>query len=390
MILTFALLLGIYITSLWGAYQVSDEQIMEKWEQSTHTIRDEPKRWVVMQHYDGSKLDTFTDNLIFQKLRNKDQLPPLQAGMSNSGYVRYWFGTIAIVRPMLAYVDYTSIRYFAISLVFLLLILTTIQLYRYLGLAYCLVYGLCLGMIHFWIFPLSLQYLPIFVIFSLGQLLIIFLDRHQKANLYHWFWAFFIIASLTNFFDLLTAPLLTYAIPYALALCLKNRSEVRLFWDNLKLTLVSGLAWICGYSLTWISKWLIGSNILHQNIIKNAQHQAAIRTGGRAGEVLNYIDILRKLGITLLPKEARVILVIALVVSIIFLACHWRNLRWSTLISLSPMILVGMLPFIWLAIMKNHCNTHYYFTYRIFIIPILCGFYYLLALVKPHSNHSKN
>lgn len=73
-LITFVLLIIVYYGLLFASYLIPDNWIDSNWQESVDVIASEEKRWEVISNIPGTRLDTFTDNLIFQKLNNTDSL----------------------------------------------------------------------------------------------------------------------------------------------------------------------------------------------------------------------------------------------------------------------------------------------------------------------------
>src|SRR5574344_925925 len=165
--LLFVLLVALYFSLMVLSYTIPFEKIAS-----------ETKRWSVMGEFKGTKLDTFTDNLIFNKLTNKEELSAIQAAMWNNGYERYWLGDIAVLRPMLMFMSYKHIRYLNIFLVFIVFYFSMTKVEKAISRTYAYLLMTMLLLIHFWIFPLSLHYTPVFIISLLGIVAVI--EVHQR------------------------------------------------------------------------------------------------------------------------------------------------------------------------------------------------------------------
>lgn len=378
-ILSFIALCIFYYLFMVIGYLVPDSIIADNWVESVTVINElEDTRWEVLTGFENTRLDTFTDNLIFQKLRNLDDLSPLQAGMWNSGYTRYWMGTVPIIRLALVFMSYSTIRYLNIFIIFSLFTIAAIFINKSLGLMHTLTFLLSLILIQFWIFPLSLQYTPVYVILMLTIIFILYLHQKNKINLSNMILLFFIVGSLTNFFDLLTAPLLTFGMPFIIYYILLNFDTIKSFNTNLINFVLTGISWLVGYSLTWIVNWGISTLVLNENVFANALNQMNVRTGG--GELQTFQEILMNLFNILLPRPMRFMLLIIFIVLIVQLIKNHQSAR--NIINLSPIFLTIILPILWVMFMRNHSQHHDYFVYRILTITIYGTLSWLLLSIK--------
>lgn len=383
LLLLFVLLVVLYFSLMVLSYTIPFEKIAVNLRYSLETIANETKRWSVMGEFKGTKLDTFTDNLIFNKLSNQEELSAIQAAMWNNGYERYWLGDIAVLRPMLIFISYKHIRYLNIFLVFIVFYFSMTKVEKAISRTYAYLLITMLLLIHFWIFPLSLQYTPVFIISLLGIVAVIEVHQRYGYRLSKMVLLFFTIGSVTNFFDLLTVPLLTFALPWMIYFVLVNQNHRRHFKHNLSETVILGWTWLMGFGLTWASKWAIGSVILKDNPFANVANQIALRTGGKTDEVLDVIEIIKNMWKILLPKTAIIILVIWL---IILLVQSFKGVKsYQHWLSTTPLLMIALVPFVWVFILKNHNFHHAYFTYRLFIITLFSVYTYLYLNVKQRN-----
>lgn len=363
LIIIFGLLLLFYVISMSLAFLIPDGLLMEKWQESVNVISGEGKRWMVIPGNEATKLDTFTDNLMFQRLRNRDGLNPLQAAMWNDGYYRYWMGIQIILRPLLIVLNYSGIRYLNIFFVLGLLSFTFSAISRSLGKKIAAVFLVSLAMVNVWIFPLSMQYTSAYAVMMIAILClcVCFKKGLLKDNQDVLF--FFVIGSFTNFFDLLTVPLLTFGMPFVVYFALVNKQTIRSFVSNFLLLLKTGLAWLFGYVLTWTAKWAIGSIVLKENIFVSAIRQILFRTAGNEEYPLAPEETMRNLINLMFPSYALKIIGLLLVLWLIVFIFYKKP--WKQIVSCLPLLLVALLPYVWFVILLNHNQHHYYFTYRI-------------------------
>lgn len=111
----------------------------------------------------------------------------------------------------------------------------------------------------------SMQYLPCLLIAVLATGVLLLLPNLQT---YECLVAFLVVGIITNYFDFLTAPLLTLGVPLAVVLYRKHRlgESKQLFW-----TLGTAcLGWGLGYFGFWVLKWLIGSLGTGVNVFADA------------------------------------------------------------------------------------------------------------------------
>lgn len=84
----------------------------------------------------------------------------------------------------------------------------------------------------------------------------ILVERYEKIKDFGML--FFITGMLTNFFDFLTVPMVTYAIPLTLYFLLKRRENNELNAKKIIIDIIKyGALWGIGYGATWFTKWAL-------------------------------------------------------------------------------------------------------------------------------------
>jgi len=365
--IVFLLLCTAYYVFLVIGYMIPGTLFEENWMESVHVINGlEEKRWLVMTGFEGTRLDTFTDNLIFQNLRNSDDLSPFKAAMWNSGYTRYWMGTVPLIRAGLVFMNYSTMRYLNIFIIFSLFAFVFSYMHKQLGIFHAMSLSISLLLIHFWIFPLSFQYSPVFIILMITILILLYLNKQNKISLFNVILLFFAVGSITNYFDLLTAPLLTFGLPYIVYYVIVNQEKIQAFKNNFLSFVGIGISWLSGYVLTWVANWTVSSIVLNENVFANAFNQIGVRTGG--GDLMSIPNILSRLFSIALPRPSYFIFLIILFIWIFSFIKYHRNM--SDLVNTTPILFTILLPIAWIVIMRNHSQIHDYFVYRNLAITI--------------------
>lgn len=174
----------------------------------------------------------------------------------------------------------------------------------------------------------------------------------------------------TSYFDFLTYPLVTLGIPLIF---------VMLFYDddktvnNIGRIIFYSFMWGIGYVGMWIAKWIIGSFLVKDNLIKVAIESLKARTSsedyGRIDAITMNIKVYRDLfykiifGILILYYLIRGLKVI-------------KNIKLSYIKEIVPYVIVAIMPFAWYFVTANHSCIHNFFTYRnliIFFFSTMCA-----------------
>lgn len=356
------------------------------------------------------QLDYYTDSIMLNLAYEVDAREPLHAAMADSetvsaldqppllmlgrlafdqdiqrlSYARYWHGYLVYLRPLLVWFDHTAILMIlggALAVMTLLLLHTLFRADRALALP--LAAGLVLTNIATVVQSLQLvQTYLIAVAFSLWMAR----TRRRSAS-FHTF-VFLLAGGVTAFFDVLTAPLMTWGLPLLVLLHVLHRE--RLLPDarrGLALIARSAAAWSYAYVGCWASKWVLASVILRRDVLADAFEQIAFRAGSRGTNVSQMVDAL--VGFTVPVRfsaplvnvgallewdnRSRLILNCGLYAAlalgaVAFLAAfRKRTLEGGWLVLLA---LVAAGPYAWYAVTAEHAARHYWFTYRSQVITI--------------------
>lgn len=339
-----------------------------------------PKLFNNMEQY---RMDNFTDALMMNQIYNIDRKHPVKAAMrmvrsSEEGgdwdqpgllvrrvngetleeqhYSRYWHGGSFLYRPLFMLMDYATLRFvlFIVSSILLLLLaccycqkagwVKTLALFM----GFLLTYG--------FVMQFSMQFFPVLALTVIGSLLVVKGDASKGFGL-----LFFIIGSLTCYFDLLTTLLLTLGIPLAILLSLNCDSSFSFrdqLWTMVKLTLLWGL----GFALTFVTKWTMATLILGQNIFSDAYNVGLYRM--EADEFTRWDAVTQNLGML----HWWIVGVIAFVL-FIFSLVKTRRFNFKKAILF---LTVGLMPYVWYFILSNHSYLHWWFTFRLQAMTVAC------------------
>lgn len=296
-------------------------------------------------------------------------------------YARYWHGYITILKPLLILTNYSGIRIIFLIITILLLSLLLYKLYKKLNIQIAIIF--LIGFLSISIFAVSQGINEILVyIISLIFSIVLLYKKDLQKNLVE---MFFVVGSITNFFDLLTAPLVTLGIPLIICILLlqkENNSLKDIFIKSTKIC----ISWCLAYGLTWIMKWFLTQLIYGRPIIAQSIEQARFRTG--VEQNIEFIVLLSKVK-NFLSKNVFTTLVSLIIVYIIckMLANRKEKIDFKQNIKNAiPYIITMFFPIIWYLVLKQHSYIHTFFTYRIIIISIISIFIIIYKLYEKTDN----
>lgn len=286
-------------------------------------------------------------------------------------YARYWHGYLTVLRPLLLIANLGQIRIIFTIVLFLLFIVFAYLIYKKINLTVAAIFTMGLAIVEYFYLGFSMQGIFVFLITMIAS--IILLAKNGKTKNLNIF--FFVTGMLTNFFDFLTVPMVTYAIPMILYFLLKQKEE-KVTVKNVLIDIIKyGMLWGIGYGLTWLTKWILVDLIYNKNIIKTAINQVLYRSTG-TNEI--FIKEVIEKNFEYERKFFPITTVITFVIIDIQLAVGKLKIKTDKLdikeylIKILPYIIIGVMPIIWYSILKDHSYKHAFFTYRNILITNIC------------------
>lgn len=362
-------------------------------------------------YVEGGRLDGFTDLLIMNTAMNKgkeegesiivrafensrysdengNQSASLEATIdnpelyNNQEYSRYWHGIQTIIRPLLLFFNYEEIRFLFMIIMFLLLIVVTIYLYKNLSIWHAIGFTLSMLLVCFFVVPASIQFISIFAITFITIIVINILYERKKENLCSYL--FFIVGGVTTFFDLLTVPLITLGIPLIVVLLLENKRGLTIKKAIIEIIKLS-LLWCISYATIFFAKWVIASIVLHKDMITVAIENIIFRANGSDEYPATRLGAIKANLQYLYNKVLLYIGILLGIVWIIGLIRNRKNIRKCK--CAIPLFIVSLYPYIWYCVFAGHSSIHSFFTYRIQAITI---FGLLCIIIETTQKNKKN
>lgn len=333
--------------------------------------------------WDQCQMDNFTDALIMNQIYNIDRKHPVRSAMivnrSSEGgldwdqpglllrrvhgeelkshqYSRYWHGNTFLFRFVLLLMDFNMLRWTLYLISGLLMVMLLCAYYPEAGTLKTMVLSFGFLVTCGFVTQFSMQFFPVLALTLIGSLLVIKRDKSKDFGL-----LFFIVGSLTCYFDLLTAPLLTLGIPLAVMLSLNKESQFDLK-RNLLTIIKLILLWGLGFALTFFMKWVLASLILGQNVLADAYEVALYRMDT---EDFTRWDALSR-NFKMIPLW---MIIVAVAVLIVIDVVRHKRLNCKKALAY---LLVGVMPLVWYLLLSNHSYIHWWFTYRLLAITITC------------------
>ena len=347
----------------------------------------------------GSRIDRYADSILLAIAWQYDSTHPLRSVMrsayyyteyrnenenlleavandygANRQYMRYWHGSIAIVRPLLVFFSLPGIYLvngviLAVLVVWLLAILIKNRLYvPAIGVA------AGLAMTASWYVPLSLEYTWTYLLMLLLSIIGVKLALRENRNCPG---IFFLIGGIvTNYLDFLTTETLTLTVPLLLILWVDiHRNGNSSGRSLLSKAGKAALNWGFGYVGMWVMKWVLAAIVLQENVMPYIAEHIGERIGGDIGigpgqyiigAVCNNVKCLFPFGYGGAGMFAGMVLL--LIVAYVGYVYHKKHICPEHILLY---VLIGLLPYIRYIVLHNHSYLHCFFTYRAQMATIL-------------------
>lgn len=391
--LTFLTMLLIAMGGLWLSYSIPSQWLEKNTALSLATFEAEgiypsygfrPRKIVLDNFTDSlmistafSAVDNSPHSLFFNdryvvSTQEANQLINLRAALEHTApltasYERYWHGYLVFLRPLLVILNYQGIRF--------LLHIFLIGMFGYLVYLFCrrgellksiALIGAALATDFLYVGQ-SLQFSSVFAIGIVASLWFV-LKRDKAVNVP---WLFFVTGMVTSYFDLLTAPLVTLGL---LLIVTTDEKSFLAFFKNT-------VAWSLGYSLFWVSKWLLVETFFYKGAMNGALGHVLNRTVNQADQQFSHIQTLI-LNISQLigyDKMSKIIcLGLALMLILLLVIYKKRHIQLQKTLY---WVVMATVPYAWYLVAANHSYLHVWFTYRAQFVTVAAGLMAYFTLI---------
>jgi hypothetical protein len=365
-------------------YKLPNGKVRKHVAESINTFKNEGTYPKLDDGFVISRLDNFTDSIILGELyysndsqstitkamkvyghhiRGNDPVKFLIDAVENgttdniSEYTRYWHGYIVIWKVLFAFFNYPQIKmlnYFAQ----IALVIVVIWLMQKKNLTkFIIPFIISLLLINPMVIHLCLAVSPAFYIIMISLIVVLLFHKtiiSKKLYVY----LFLVIGMLTSYFDFLTYPIATLGMPL-LFLLLLDKS------DKYKKIVVCTLAWGFGYAGMWVSKWIIGSLLLKENLFIDALTSVKERSGT---EDFNRFDgILKNFGVYS-DNIYKIIFGALILYYLIRVLKRVKKLKLSYVKNIIPFLVIACMPIAWYFLASQHSYIHHWFTCRALMV----------------------
>jgi len=281
-------------------------------------------------------------------------------------YGRYWHGSSFAYRWLFITSDLSGVRWINFLICSVVIFAFVAALSR--NIRKPEMYLLLIGMVfvNYYLILMSLQFTPVFLIAMIGSITLLKNNNQQKRVDV----LFLILGSLTSYFDLLTAPVITLGIP--LLVWVACQPAVVDWFQKFKTIVGYSLLWFFGYLLTWMFKWLLififTDYSITKEIAEKIEERAGVWHSSRIDVILDNITMLN-----LVPLS--IILIGLLILVVIYF--NRKGIQKALLF-----LAIACIPLLWLFATANHAEIHSWFTYRSLWVTVSGLFLTVVSLIR--------
>ena len=300
----------------------------------------------------------------------------------NQQYIRYWHGSMSIIRPLLVFLNLKQIYILNFIIITVLTIILLIMLIKTKINELVVAFIISLIMCFVITVPFCLEYTWTYMIMLIASILAIILEkRGKKLNI-----LFFVTGIITCYLDFLSTELLTFMVPILLILVIRyKQNRLTNFKEGFKFLVISTILWGIGYIGMWFAKWILASIILKINAFDYVIDNAIERINGGNTAIIRtdniYIRAIVDNLLTLFPiniqKRVERLYFIPVII-IIFVLVFIKKKNWRELWFPALLLIIAITPYIRYLILADHSYRHYFFTFRLQMISIIA---LILAIV---------
>lgn len=342
---------------------------------------DEPLESVMLSSYYFTAYQNENDNLA-DALNGETQ--------ANKQYMRYWHGSIAIVRPLLLLLDIQHIYILNGAVLILLAAALLYILIKNRLYVPAVAFFAGAAAVSVWYVPYSLEYTWMFLVMLVVSLIAVKMSLKEKYH--HIPLLFMFTGMVTNYLDFLTTETITLLVPMILVVWIRVH-ESRDKALPVKWIITTFLMWLAGYAGMWMMKWGIAALVLQENTLPYIAGHIEERVGGDLG--LNawqwFVGVIGNNVKCLFPAAYGIIGIIAAIIialGAVYYAYvyHHKKSDYKILITYG---IIGIVPYIRYIILHNHSYIHCFFTYRAQIVTIMAVIFIIADTTKRKTTYGR-
>ena len=296
-------------------------------------------------------------------------------------YPRYWHGYLTYIIPGLFFYNVGGLKmmmtivWFLFSMVFLCK-LNTIDFRYALSFAFTILFISPITV------SLNFQNADVLILSILFSIVILYGNEWLNRTSSYYL-LFMLIGILTNYFDFLTYPLLTWAFALSVFFIM-NPYDLK---ESVKKMIIYSASWVVGYGGMWAGKWVLASLITDYDVFGNVQEAILCRALGM-GEDLSVSRIIEVTldSINNPPIVSLFLLSFLSIIVISVLSSKKKPITKEPKYCLGIFIIIALAPVAWALVLRNHYVTHQMLEYRTLAVSFLAA---QLIIIKACSYFRK-
>lgn len=314
---------------------------------------------------------------------------------ANKEYLRYWHGSLMLVRPLLTVFDIQQIYILHYIVMAVLLIILSGILIKHHLISELICLGIALAAVNIWFVPSCLEYYWMFLVMFVSSIIAVRMSLQKQYRKLPYL--FLLTGIVAAFLDFLTVETITALIPLLLVLRIRQSQKME---NNSFRFIIKNLAlWAVGFVGMWVMKWIIASVYLGKSVVPYLRENTLLHLGVNRHMPI-YVMILQGFYrniIALAPISygiwgaAVLLILIVLAVVVPVLNNQIRIKRIVNRKNLLVYLMIAILPYIRYCMLPFHSWHHYFFTHRAQAVTILAlGFCVLEIIEKKLKQEIKN
>lgn len=305
----------------------------------------------------------------------------------NQQYLRYWHGSLAIVRPLLIWFSIGGI-YKLLGALLWILLGSIIVLLFYKGFRKeAVAFILAMIVVSVWFVPVCLEYIWMFLLMAATSLIVIHLSFKQKYQRMPGL--FLCVGMIAAFLDFFTTETITLLIPLMFMFMILHRQrEGSPDWFT---AAKCAVLWGTGYVAMWVTKWAFAAVILKRDVMPYVQNSIVehLETADRLSLPELWLKSIRQNIYNLATLNygmTGAVLTLLIFFCFVFLPVCFNRMTLKKRIQKKWCLLylaIGSVPFLRFVVISEHSAVHAWFTYRALaasVMAFIMAFYELVDL----------
>ena len=311
----------------------------------------------------------------------------------NQQYLRYWHGSLTIVRPLLIWLSVSDIYKILGVVLWILLVSIIILLIRRDLKKEAVAFALAMIGVSVWFVPVCLEYIWMFLLMAITSLIAIRISLKERYKTMPA--VFLCVGMVAAFLDFFTTETITLLIPLLFMYAIHHRQSNKA--PNQIFALKCAVLWGTGYIAMWISKWAFAADVLKRDVMPFIRSSITEHLG--AADNISLVQLWGKSIHNNIYKlftfdygMIGAILTLLLLFGFVFLPVGFNKIKLKEKIQKEWVLLyliAGLVPYLRFVIISEHSAVHAWFTYRAQAASIMALTLVFFELVDIRIDHKR-